>query len=569
MCQDDVENIIKELNLLEREFTQAFPDAKVRKDQEIIVEKYMVEVLEVLDRSDPHRWSLVDAPTRANASTRIQKSLTSASLAIATTLYNESVNYTSRISDSLILRQKPSYYTPRNIKYKHKGLNNTDIQLPINFYQSYTDAEGLVTVLLHSFTKLHSATNSVPCDPSMADMSEVSATGQVNSVMMGSTVKEQLGWKAVDGEEVLVTLEHIYSGEIYHLGAASCVWWDDTQQDWSTAGCWVLEQTHHYTRCACDHLTNLAVIMDIHGLLSRELHMCLRWVSLIGCSVSSICLVLTICCLTVAIRAIKRSRGQLLKKVHLHLCVCLVSSEVVLMLGLEATDDNIVCKMIAALLHYFFLATFMWSFIEAFKPYLMLSKVFTSFNKMKYFMMVGYGFPLVFVSAALVATRTRGYGTYQACWLKPGSSVWLFTGPLLTIIMVNVVSYICAIKVTCGKQPQIGGDHQSPTVRLKISISLFFILGLTWIPGFFYIDQDMEVMAVMFTVVNSLQGAAIFVITVLMDKQVLKEINSLRIIRSFTRNVRRKKHQPNSDSTAEFEQRNFFSSVELAERERI
>ncbi|KAK8728975.1 hypothetical protein OTU49_008910, partial [Cherax quadricarinatus] len=115
-------------------------------------------------------------------------------------------------------------------------------------------------------------------------------------------------------------------------------------------------------------------------------------------SVSSICLVLTICCLTVAIRAIKRSRGQLLKKVHLHLCVCLVSSEVVLMLGLEATDDNIVCKMIAALLHYFFLATFMWSFIEAFKPYLMLSKVFTSFNKMKYFMMVGYGFPLVFVS---------------------------------------------------------------------------------------------------------------------------------------------------------------------------
>nr|XP_053651825.1 uncharacterized protein LOC128701882 [Cherax quadricarinatus] len=99
MCQDDVENIIKELNLLEREFTQAFPDAKVRKDQEIIVEKYMVEVLEVLDRSDPHRWSLVDAPTRANASTRIQKSLTSASLAIATTLYNESVNYTSRISE--------------------------------------------------------------------------------------------------------------------------------------------------------------------------------------------------------------------------------------------------------------------------------------------------------------------------------------------------------------------------------------------------------------------------------------------------------------------------------------
>lgn len=43
--------------------------------------------------------------------------------------------------------------------------------------------------------------------------------------------------------------------------------------------------------------------------------------------------------------------------------------------GLDATQNAVVCTVVAALLHYLFLATFTWSAIEAFHMYLNFIKV--------------------------------------------------------------------------------------------------------------------------------------------------------------------------------------------------
>ncbi|KAG7170742.1 Latrophilin-like protein LAT-2-like 2, partial [Homarus americanus] len=204
-----------------------------------------------------------------------------------------------------------------NRTYRHQNSPNTVIELPENFYENYIDEDGLLTVIFYSYNDLHCATNSIPCNPNVTVPSRVSKANQVNSVIIGATVTESGAWTA-----------------------------------------------ENYTICTCDHLTNLAVIMDIHGVLDENIQEILRWWTIIGCSLSMLCLTMCITCLSLAVKAIKNQSGSCIISIHRHLCVCLLVAELVLLSGLDATHDTIGCIVVAALLHYFFLATFTWSAIE-------------------------------------------------------------------------------------------------------------------------------------------------------------------------------------------------------------
>nr|XP_045600011.1 adhesion G protein-coupled receptor L4-like [Procambarus clarkii] len=379
MGQEDVESIIDKLKSLELKLKKDFQEID-DDDREEIVQEYMRNVLQVLDRSDPHRWRGVNTTIRALASTKLQDSLNKASLAIASlpsNYTNFTRSYPSNISNSSIIRQYPSYFTALRRRHQHHSFNQTSIELPVNFHQNYIDDDGLITVLFHSFDSLHCATNSIPCDPDKANISEVQADRQINSPIIGATVRNNSIWKSLEGDVARMKLQHIYLGDRYNLGSATCVWWNNSINGWSTEGCWLEEQTDHYTICVCDHLTNLAVMMDIYGVLDSHLHVYLHWITVIGCSVSVICLLLTLICLSLALTSAKKHSGQGMSKIHIHLYACLCAAELVLLCGLDATHSPVLCTVVAALLHYLFLATFTWCAIEGFNLYLMLGKVGT------------------------------------------------------------------------------------------------------------------------------------------------------------------------------------------------
>nr|XP_045588407.1 uncharacterized protein LOC123750334 [Procambarus clarkii] len=170
----------------------------------------MRNVLQVLDRSDPHRWRDVNTTIRALASTKLQDSLNKASLAIASlpsNYTNFTRSYPSNISNSSIIRQYPSYFTALRRRHQHHSFNQTSIELPVNFHQNYIDDDGLITVLFHSFDGLHCATNSVPCDPDKANISEVQADRQINSPIIGATVRNNSIWKS----RKLCVMCHMYT----------------------------------------------------------------------------------------------------------------------------------------------------------------------------------------------------------------------------------------------------------------------------------------------------------------------------------------------------------------------
>lgn len=82
--------------------------------------------------------------------------------------------------------------------------------------------------------------------------------------------------------------------------------------------------------------------------------------------------------------------------VHKHLCICLLLAETVFLFGIGQTGNEIACSVIAGILHYFFLAAFMWMAIEGFMLYVMLVEVFETESRWKWYYLCGYG-ELVFI----------------------------------------------------------------------------------------------------------------------------------------------------------------------------
>ena len=72
---------------------------------------------------------------------------------------------------------------------------------------------------------------------------------------------------------------------------------------------------------------------------------------------------------------------------------------------------QVVCRLVAALLHYFFLGTFCWMLLEGVMCYRMVVTVFNaSLIPPLHLYAVGYGTPLVIVVISVIS-RPMGYGT--------------------------------------------------------------------------------------------------------------------------------------------------------------
>ncbi|KAF2358672.1 GPS motif protein [Trinorchestia longiramus] len=319
----------------------------------------------------------------------------------------------------------------------------------------------------------------------------------------------------------------------------NCVFWDGILESWSTRGCSVVYSDGSYTICQCDHLTNLAVIMDINGVINgTRAEPITEWMTIVGCSMSVVCLSIT----AVVLLVYKEIRHRGSNVVRANLCINLAVAEFVLLVGLDRTENDILCSIIAGCLQYFFLVTFAWSSLESFALYLRLVKVMgVNYSVPKEYFLYGYGAPLLLVVTTAGAAKGKGFGTKSYCWLDPETGIiWAFAGPLACILVVsgagavNAVAYVMTVmvmvenhKASMGRRNALTtsvsdtGRKSTETRRLssKIygSIGIFLYLCLTWIFGFFYTSEASAFMAVPFVLLNSLQGVIIFLTTVLKD----------------------------------------------------
>ncbi|XP_071523917.1 latrophilin Cirl-like isoform X6 [Panulirus ornatus] len=310
----------------------------------------------------------------------------------------------------------------------------------------------------------------------------------------------------------------------------ACVFWDYTTSSWSEEGCRVLRYNTSHTVCECDHLTNFAVLMDVHATpLAYPHQLALSIITYVGCVISIVCLLLATIVFH-AFRGLKSDRTT----IHKNLCVCLLIAETVFLAGVNQTDKPVVCGVVAGLLHFFFLAAFAWMFLEGFQLYVMLVEVFEAEKpRARWYYAAAYGFPAVVVAVSAVVDPFS-YGTHQACWLRADNYfIFAFVGPVIAVIIANSVFLSMSLFIMCrhtnisasiknkehtklasvseAEESAFFAKIQNHATWVRGAIVLMFLLGLTWTFGLLYLNQASVVMAYIFTVLNSLQGLFIFI----------------------------------------------------------
>lgn len=193
----------------------------------------------------------------------------------------------------------------------------------------------------------------------------------------------------------------------------------------------------------------------------------------------------------------------------------------------EITENNkTTCVVLGALLHYSILASFMWMLITAvlqFVRYVRVLGVSRPSRFMCKFAILGWGIPLIPVIIVLsidFESYIPSTSTFYKpiCYPKGYSFLFGIMLPISIILLVNVVLFILVLySISRGSN-----DKMKPTdmdlvfAQLRLSIFLFFLLGLTWIFGIFSFNSNL-IWSYLFCLTATLQGFVLFVYFIICD----------------------------------------------------
>ncbi|XP_030831350.1 uncharacterized protein LOC753861 isoform X1 [Strongylocentrotus purpuratus] len=244
-------------------------------------------------------------------------------------------------------------------------------------------------------------------------------------------------------------------------------------------------------------------------------------------AVSSVCLFATLITY-IAFSTLRNRQGVSI----MNFIVALFLGQILIQyVSISVSQFRIPCIVVAALSHFFFLASFVWTTILAwdlsrsFAASKMKSFSSSSFGrKMVSFLVIAWGTPLVFVLITLVLQ----FGGFQngpfleydsnTCWLTKLSSIVMFFVPMSVCLLSNLVFFIITVhgvhstkKTTSVLKSGQESQFKQLAVELRIYVKISALLGFAWLFGFLAMVIDVPFMDYLFIIVISLQGVFIFI----------------------------------------------------------
>ncbi|KAM6216809.1 adhesion G protein-coupled receptor E2-like [Rhynchocyon petersi] len=293
---------------------------------------------------------------------------------------------------------------------------------------------------------------------------------------------------------------------------------------WTTTGCRTVGTGDDSTTCHCTHLSSFAVLMVQYEVQDDPV---LTVITYVGLSLSLLCLFLAALTFLLC-RAIQNTSTAL----HLQLSLCLFLAHLLFLIGMDQTQSKVLCAIIAGALHYLYLVAFTWMLLEGLNLFLTARNLtvvnYASVSRFMQKLMfpVGYGVPAVIVAIS-ASSRPHLYGTSAHCWLHTDKGfVWTFLGPVCAIISINLVFFLMTFWIVKNKLASLNSDVstlQNTRILTFKATAQLFILGCTWCLGFLQVGPAAQVMAYLFTIINSLQGVFIFLVYCLLNQQVLEQ----------------------------------------------
>ncbi|XP_056144459.1 LOW QUALITY PROTEIN: adhesion G protein-coupled receptor E1-like [Lampris incognitus] len=326
-------------------------------------------------------------------------------------------------------------------------------------------------------------------------------------------------------------------------GLVTCVYWVDKTEvkgqgqevkkgtetkektrRWSAEGCWVAYSDENYTVCSCSHLSTFALILQIGEPPAEDPF--LEWLN-------RVCVTIGLFFFTLAILTFLLCswNPKINKTSRLHLCISLALSHLLLLWNDKYVKYELACTVIAGLLHFLVLASFVWMLLEAVQLHLLvrrLSKVQVIQRDglpWPFLYLIGYGAPFVIVGvSALVYSDGYGATKSQVCLLSQVRDFnWALTGPIITILGLNWLLFCATVwnlrPTLANMKSDVSQSRDTRLIVFKI-LAQFVILGCTWILGLYQTNLFFQVL---FIILNSQQGTFLYIVHCLLNKEVREE----------------------------------------------
>ncbi|XP_071959504.1 uncharacterized protein [Antedon mediterranea] len=304
----------------------------------------------------------------------------------------------------------------------------------------------------------------------------------------------------------------------------ACVFWDfeldDGNGGWSSAGCYLANGSLDGSDrqiCHCDHLTNFAILMNFYP--GQEDTPFPRYITNIGLGVSIVCLLATLVSFTIN-RKLRKSKP---KQILCHLCVSLLCLYLIFLVGIDRKDKKGSCTAIAGLIHYFLLTSMFWMSVQAINLYYLIVQVYNT-HVSRFFLkacLFAWGLPAVIV-AITVGIDVDNYANKDYCFLVVTRMYYSVALPIAIVLLFNMIVFIMVLRSISklGKITAQAHEHNKSRHLLQNAACISVIMGLTWVIGFFAIGSAANEIQILFCILNSFQGFAIFVLYCLRSKDV-------------------------------------------------
>ncbi|XP_043374581.1 cadherin EGF LAG seven-pass G-type receptor 3 [Dermochelys coriacea] len=300
-----------------------------------------------------------------------------------------------------------------------------------------------------------------------------------------------------------------------------CVQWNHSSQTdssgfWTARDCDLVFRNTTHVRCQCSQFGTFGVLMDSshREQLEGDLET-LAIVTYSLVSLSLVALLLTFFFLTCLKGLKSNTRG-----IHSNISVTLFFSELLFLLGINRTENQFLCTVIAILLHYFFLSTFAWLFVQGLHIYRMQTEARNiNFGAMRFYYAIGWGVPAIITGLA-VGLDPEGYGNPDFCWISIHDKlVWSFAGPITVVIVMNGMMFLLVAKMSCSPG-QKETKKKSVLMTLRSSFVLLLVISTTWLFGLLAVNNSVLAFHYLHTVLCSLQGLAVLVLFCVLNEEV-------------------------------------------------
>uniref|UniRef100_A0A8D3EDS3 Adhesion G protein-coupled receptor B1a n=1 Tax=Scophthalmus maximus TaxID=52904 RepID=A0A8D3EDS3_SCOMX len=289
---------------------------------------------------------------------------------------------------------------------------------------------------------------------------------------------------------------------------------------WSARGCRTVLVDSFRTKCVCDRLSTFAILARLNPEMNMDKTQLPSVTLIVGCGVSSLTLLLLIIIYVSVWRYIRSERSVIL----INFCLSIISSNALILIGQTQTRNKVLCTLIAAFLHFFFLSSFCWVLTEAWQSYMAVTGRLRNRIIRKRFLCLGWGLPALVVAISVGFTKAKGYGTptvycYGITDMKLKERAGQMTVPLYNMTL------------KCAKCGVISSADVSTTATSNAMASLWSscvvlpLLALTWMSAVLAItDRRSALFQILFAVFDSLEGFVIVMVHCILRREVQEAV---------------------------------------------